>query len=568
MTKQPPAVHLRGLTKRYGERAAVADLTIEVPAGVVAGFVGPNGAGKTTTMAMLLGLVTPSGGDGTVLGEPLDQPASYLGRVGALIEGPAFYPGLTGAQNLAVLATAAGHATAQIPELLELVGLAARADDRVRGYSFGMKQRLGIAAALLGDPQLLILDEPINGLDPAGVHEMRGLIGRLASGERTVLVSSHVLAELEQVCDWLIVIDAGRAHLPGPGLGVARPLRCEPRRRARASRGPRPPERAARGRRPREPARRGPPGGARQRHRPARARRRAQPRGGQRRDRARRVARHAHEPRGPLPDDGARRRAMTRMFKAELLKLRRRRVAIATAIGALVFAVGAATLVFVSATASGAGRGATLESLGRAGGATEAFSIGMSFIGILVFVLFIANVAGEFSQGTFRTLLMRQPRRVALLAGKLAALLVFAALALALTEVLTVGASLALAPSQDVSTGSWFGLDGLEAAAGDYARALFGVAAWATLGTALAVVVRSIPVALAIGIVWSGPFEHLLEDAWGAAGQWFPGLLLEALAAGGTDDVSVGRALLLVALYVTAAGGAAALVFARRDVTS
>ena len=216
MTKQPPAVHLRGLTKRYGERAAVADLTIEVPAGVVAGFVGPNGAGKTTTMAMLLGLVTPSGGDGTVLGEPLDQPASYLGRVGALIEGPAFYPGLTGAQNLAVLATAAGHATAQIPELLELVGLAARADDRVRGYSFGMKQRLGIAAALLGDPQLLILDEPINGLDPAGVHEMRGLIGRLASGERTVLVSSHVLAELEQVCDWLIVIDAGRVIFQGP----------------------------------------------------------------------------------------------------------------------------------------------------------------------------------------------------------------------------------------------------------------------------------------------------------------------------------------------------------------
>ena len=151
-----------------------------------------------------------------MLGAPLDDPGSYLGRVGALIEGPAFYPGLTGAQNLAVLATAAGHDPAQIPGLLELVGLAARADDRVRGYSFGMKQRLGIAAALLGDPRLLILDEPINGLDPAGVHEMRGLIGRLASGERTVLVSSHVLAELEQVCDWLIVIDDGRLVFQGP----------------------------------------------------------------------------------------------------------------------------------------------------------------------------------------------------------------------------------------------------------------------------------------------------------------------------------------------------------------
>jgi ABC-2 type transport system ATP-binding protein len=207
---------LSGLTKRYGARVAVESLTIDVPAGVVAGFVGPNGAGKTTTMAMLLGLVTPTEGAGTVLGAPLGDPAAYLGGVGALIEGPAFYAGLTGAQNLAVLATAAGHERAQIPGLLELVALTARADDRVRGYSFGMKQRLGIAAALLGDPKLLILDEPINGLDPAGVHEMRGLIGRLAGGERTVLVSSHVLAELEQVCDWLIVIDGGRLLFQGP----------------------------------------------------------------------------------------------------------------------------------------------------------------------------------------------------------------------------------------------------------------------------------------------------------------------------------------------------------------
>jgi ABC-2 type transport system ATP-binding protein len=187
-----------------------------VPPGVVAGFVGPNGAGKTTTMAMLLGLVKPSGGSGQVLGEPLDDPSSYLGRVGALVEAPAFYPALTGAENLAVLATAAGQNHSQIPGLLELVGLAARGDDRFRSYSFGMKQRLGIAAAMLGDPSLLILDEPINGLDPAGVKEMRGLIGRLATASRTVLVSSHVLAELEQVADWLIVIDDGRLVFQGP----------------------------------------------------------------------------------------------------------------------------------------------------------------------------------------------------------------------------------------------------------------------------------------------------------------------------------------------------------------
>ncbi len=261
---------------------------------------------------------------------------------------------------------------------------------------------------------------------------------------------------------------------------------------------------------------------------------------------------------------------MISMFRAELLKLRRRRVAIAVVLGALAFAAVASITVFLSATAAGgrpAERGATVQSLSQAGGATEAFAIGASFAGILVMVLFIANVAGELSQGTFRTLLMRQPRRMALLSGKIAALLVFAAIVLALAELLSVGASAALALEQGVSTGSWFGLDGLGAAAGDYATALLAIAAWASLGSALAIFVRSIPIALAIGIVWSGPFEHLLQDAWASAGQWFPGLLLEALAAGGTPDVSFARALALVALYVTLALSAAAVVFARRDVT-
>jgi len=212
----PLAVSVSGLTKRYGERAAVDGLTIDVPAGVVAGFVGPNGAGKTTTMAMLLGLVAPSGGSGTVLGQPLGTPAAYLHDVGALIEGPAFYPALSGDRNLRVLAAVAGHDPAQIPGLLELVGLGGRGGDRFRGYSLGMKQRLGIAAALLGDPRLLILDEPTNGLDPAGVAEMRRLIAGLARGGRTVLVSSHNLAEVEHVCDWLIVIDHGALVFQGP----------------------------------------------------------------------------------------------------------------------------------------------------------------------------------------------------------------------------------------------------------------------------------------------------------------------------------------------------------------
>ena len=228
------AVSVTGLTKRYGHRTVVDHLDIELPSGVVAGFVGPNGAGKTTTMAMLLGLVRPSAGTGTVLDRPIEHPAAYLPHVGALIESPAFYPALTGSRNLEVQATVAGHDRSQVPSLLEHVGLLERGHDCYRSYSLGMKQRLGIAAALLGDPDLLILDEPANGLDPAGVREMRTLVGRLAGTGRTVLVSSHDLSELEQVCDWLVLIDTGRSLYQGPTRellgGVARGLALTPQR--------------------------------------------------------------------------------------------------------------------------------------------------------------------------------------------------------------------------------------------------------------------------------------------------------------------------------------------------
>ncbi|MGW3566735.1 ABC transporter ATP-binding protein [Streptomyces sp. NPDC000941] len=209
MTQQAPVVTIHQLTKRYGDRVAVGDLTVEVPRGVVAGFIGPNGAGKTTTMAMLLGLVRPTSGNATVLGQSIHHPERYLGRVGALLEGPAMWPALTGVENLRVLARLGGHDERRIPEVVELVGLADRAHDRYGRYSLGMKQRLGIAAALLGDPELLILDEPTNGLDPAGMIDMRDLIARIAAEGRTVLVSSHILNELEQVCDWLLIIEQG-----------------------------------------------------------------------------------------------------------------------------------------------------------------------------------------------------------------------------------------------------------------------------------------------------------------------------------------------------------------------
>jgi ABC-2 type transport system ATP-binding protein len=220
--RRPAALVTNGLSKRYGRRLAVDALSIEVPSGVVAGFIGPNGAGKTTTMAMLLGLVRPTAGTATVLGASVEHPASYLGRVGALIEAPSFWPGLSGVENLRVLSTLGGHDPSRIPEVLDLLGLGGRGSDRFGEYSFGMKQRLGIAAALLGDPALLVLDEPTNGLDPAGINEMREFIRSVGDGERTVLVSSHILSELEQVCDWLIVIDRGSLVYQGPTQGFLR----------------------------------------------------------------------------------------------------------------------------------------------------------------------------------------------------------------------------------------------------------------------------------------------------------------------------------------------------------
>jgi len=229
-----PAIETHGLTKRYGARTVVDGLDIEVPHGVIAGFIGPNGAGKTTTLRMLLGLVRPTAGEGRVLGVPLTVSAGYLGQVGALIESPAFYPGLSGERNLAVQAMLAGIDPARIPVVLTRVGLDGRGMDRYKTYSLGMKQRLGIAAALLGEPSLLILDEPANGLDPAGIREMRDLLRSLNADGCTIFVSSHQLVEVQQVCDWLVVIDQGRMFFQGPtgklmaGDGDVLVVGCQP----------------------------------------------------------------------------------------------------------------------------------------------------------------------------------------------------------------------------------------------------------------------------------------------------------------------------------------------------
>jgi ABC-type multidrug transport system ATPase subunit len=197
------------LGKRYGEQiVAVDQLTMRVRRGEVYGFLGPNGAGKTTTLRMLLGLIRPTSGSAFVLGARPGSPES-LARVGALIESPTFYPFLSGRDNLRVLAHYSGTPETRIESVLEEVDLADRARDRFGTYSLGMKQRLGIAAALLKDPELLILDEPTNGMDPAGMAEMRGFIRGLGRGKRTVLLSSHLMTEVEQVCDRVGVISRG-----------------------------------------------------------------------------------------------------------------------------------------------------------------------------------------------------------------------------------------------------------------------------------------------------------------------------------------------------------------------
>lgn len=202
-------ISINDLTKRYRTGiVAVNGLDMHVRRGEVYGFVGPNGAGKTTALRMLLGLVRPTSGRCELLGEAPGNPPT-LARVGALVETPAFYPYLSGRDNLKVLARHAGVPYSRIDLVLEEVDLLGRASDRFKNYSLGMKQRLGMAAALLKDPELLILDEPTNGLDPAGMAEMRQLIRGLGRGERTVLLSSHLMGELEQICDRIGVIQNG-----------------------------------------------------------------------------------------------------------------------------------------------------------------------------------------------------------------------------------------------------------------------------------------------------------------------------------------------------------------------
>jgi ABC-2 type transport system ATP-binding protein len=210
-------VETAGLTKRFGERVAVNDVELRIPRGSAFGYLGPNGAGKTTLIRMLLGLTHASEGSMRLLGRPVpEEREEALARVGAIVEEPRFHGHLTGRENLEVVAAARGReAHGRIDGALRRVGLTERANDRVKRYSLGMRQRLGVAQSLLADPELLILDEPTNGLDPAGIQEFRGMIRGFVDEGRTVLLSSHLLDEVEKICDAVAIVDLGRVVAQG-----------------------------------------------------------------------------------------------------------------------------------------------------------------------------------------------------------------------------------------------------------------------------------------------------------------------------------------------------------------
>ena len=209
-------IEVRGLTKTFGAVTAVRDMSFTAPAGQVTGFLGPNGSGKTTTLRAALGLIRPTAGEALIGGIPYRHLAQPRRRVGALLEASGFHPGRRARNHLAVLAASCGVPGRRVDEVLDLVDLASAADRRVREFSLGMRQRLGLAAALLGDPQVLLLDEPANGIDPAGIAWLRRLLRGLAGEGRTVVVASHVLSEVAQTADHVVIVNAGELRFSGP----------------------------------------------------------------------------------------------------------------------------------------------------------------------------------------------------------------------------------------------------------------------------------------------------------------------------------------------------------------
>ena len=572
------AVITAGLTKRFGAQLAVDGVDLAIPSGVVCGFVGPNGAGKTTTIRMLLGLIRPTSGTGTVLGRPLTDPASYLDRVGALIESPAFYPNLSGRANLVALARLGRVDTARVDGIVDRVGLGGRAADLYRSYSLGMKQRLGIAASLLVEPTLLILDEPANGLDPAGIVEIRRLMRSLADQGITVFVSSHLLAEIEHVCDFFVMIQSGRLVFQGTTETLfaahssellARPEHGHDSDKLIAA------VRAAghearlvdgtvvvdadpawaaelqpardRGRRHADPPQRTPPEPGR---RVLQAHRRSQ-------------RRH------PQPDRTGVPAMILAAFASEWVKLRRRTLFAGT-YGALA-ALAALFTALVFARASNGSHGerfVSLAELAQPNGLVHGLNRASILLGVVAFGVAAAQIAGEYGLGTLRQLLVRQPRRPVLLVGKYLAVLTFLGGAVLAASVSGGVCAVIMAHVRGISTSAWFsgtGLADMGRAIGDIALA---VAGYATLGYVVGVIVRSSVVAVIVGFVYLLPFENIFAAVVNHSDRWLPGQLLTSVAQGGNSSARYSDALITVAVYLVIAAAAAVVVFGRTDVTA
>jgi ABC-2 type transport system ATP-binding protein len=589
------AVRTTGLTKTYEARPVVDGIDLVLPAGGITGFVGPNGAGKTTTLRMLLGLVHPTRGTGEVLGRSIAHPASYLPWVGSLIEAPAFYPALSGRRNLEILATLGGHNTGRVDALLAQARLEDRADDRLRSYSLGMKQRLGIAAALLPDPELLILDEPTNGLDPAGIREVHLLLEALAGGGMTILVSSHRLEEVQTICDHLVIIDEGRIRFQGPigdlletqtpelvavpefpadlarvaGLAraggyaarvedgqvrIAGPPDWAPRLNAAATR-------AGINLAALWPSHRtladaffaitnDDPDGA-----PADA---------------------APAPPAPLPASDAREHRVgggrvPGVFVSELMKLRRPVLLLSG--GAVLFGFTALVTVLGLERVTGGSLGQFLRpivvaELSRPGGLVLGLKRGGPLMGIVVLGIFAAAFGAEYSTGALRNLLVREPRRLEFLGGKYLALLVFGAAVVLATAIVSVAVAFAFAPSRGISTSAWSSAAGMSAVWTAIWHLILAALGFGTLGAALAVILRSPVAALAVGVAWILPAESILAAAWADGQYWLPGQLLQNLAAGGSASVPIGRTLITLAVYWVIVLVGTSVLFVRRDIAS
>ena len=538
------------LSKRFGKTQAVAGLSFRVEPGTITGFLGPNGAGKSTTLRSILGLVHPDAGSATVLGVPYRQLDRPLHRVGAVLEASEVHPGRSGKNHLRVLAAAAGLPRSRVEEVLELVELKNAAKRRVKGYSLGMRQRLGLATALLGDPEVLVLDEPANGLDPAGVRWLRDLLRSLAAEGRTILVSSHVLAEVAQTVDRVVIIHRGKliqqssvAEVLAGAQGATRVRSPQADRLRRADRGPG--RDGERGRRRT----------ARDRPR-ARARRRGRRR---ERDRPARADGRAGHARGGLPradrrgDDG-----VTALLRSELLKVRTTR-------GWWAYLVVLVLLVGVG-TAAEVGSRSESERSGLDFQLALADLVGIT--SLLAIILGITIVTTEFRHGTITPTLLATPSRERVLAGKALAGLLVAVLFAVIAFVVIVAIAV-----------PWTSIDGgeLQLTDGDVVeragQALLGVVLWLLMGVAIGAVVHSQVAALVGTLIWIFVAETLLWGlfAWrdiDRVAEYLPFRALDAAdGVGGDDLLSYGAGVAVSLAWIAAIGTAGIVRTHRRDIS-